>query len=231
MPRVRFARPRPSAAALMLGLMMAAPATAQTTVQSTLGPGDSFEPAAYFQIGAIAPAVNPNHEVATSFVYSGASGFDLFDLGLALRQTSSPALPVTYRIRFRRGTDFITSSLVQGWSYSTTIVGPTTLERFDFAPGISLVTGETYWIHVLGPSGESSIGGWAYSSPAVFGPSGSLLLNSDDLGNWTESMSPLPAYALRATATAASVPEPLTASLLLLAVAPLAWRARRRVVA
>jgi hypothetical protein len=102
------------------------------------------------------------------------------------------------------------------------------LQRFDFGPGIAMVSGETCRVHVAGNVFFESVGGWGFSSPAVPSTAGQLLRRSDDAPDWADWDSPLPAYDVRATGVPASVPEPALASLLLEAAAPLALRARRR---
>lgn len=214
--------------ALAAAALLSTSLRAQTTIRTTLGPGESFDTGTSYAIGADAPGLNLNRELATSFTYAGPSGFELFDLGLALRN-ALPGTSALYTIRFTQGSDFETSSELQSWSFGTSLTSPTiTLQRFDFGAGIALVSGATYWVHVAGNVFLESVGGWALSSPVVPSTAGQLLRRSDDAPDWADWDSPLPAYDVRATGTPVTVPEPALASLLLVAVAPLAWRARRR---
>jgi len=225
------ARRLPRFATVVAAALLAAPLGAQTTVQSTFGPGGSFALGTSYNIGADAPGVNFNRELATSFTYGGPNGFDLFDIGLALRNSVSPAFNVSYDIRFRRGADFLSSTELDSWSFGSNIPSPTiALQRFAFNSTIALQTGETYWIHLQSGLGES-VGGWGQSDPAVFGAAGQLIRRDQENNpDWTNWSSPLPAYDVRAVAGTASVPEPALASLLLLGLAPIALRVRRRSV-
>jgi len=218
----------PSAAALLTAALAVAPLHAQTTVASTLGPGGTFSAGSGYVIGNDAPGVNYAREVATSFTYTGPAGFQLFDLGLALRNPIAPTVPAFYAISFRRGSDFLTSTQLQTWAFG--ISGAITgyeMRYFDFGNVIDLMAGETYWIHVSGFA--EGVGAWAQSDPAI-SPAPGQLIRRDQENNpdWTNWSSPLPAYEVRATGAPVGVPEPAMASLLLVAAVPLIARARRR---
>lgn len=228
MPHLSPGRWSRALSALAATALLGSSLSAQTTIRSTLGPGDSFDAGTSYVIGADAPGVNVNRELATSFTYSGAAGFELFDIGVALRN-AMPGAAALYTISFTQGSDFESSSVVKTWNIGTTLTSPAIeLRRFEFDPGVSLLTGETYWIHVAGNMFLESVGGWAFSSPVLMPTAGQLLRRSDDAPVWSDWDSPLPAYDVRAVGASTSVPEPALASLLLVAVAPLAWRARRR---
>jgi hypothetical protein len=213
-------------------VVVSAPLTAQTTVQSTFGPGGSFSAGTSYALGWDAPGVNFNRQLATSFTYGGPTGFELFDIGLALRNATAGAAAPIYSIRFSRGTDFVSSTNVQSWAFATTIMSPDfEVRRFEFAPSTMLQTGETYWLHVS-TFGDNVVGGWSQSDPVVMPASGQLLRrDTENNPEWSSWASPLPAYFVRAIGDPASVPEPAMATLLLLGLVPLAWRARRRQMA
>ena len=220
-----------SVATLLTAAVLTSPLGAQTTIASTLGPGDSFSQGAGYVIGNDGPGVNFDRQVATSFTYAGPSGFQLFDLGLALRNPIAPSLPAFYSISFRRGADFLSSTQLASWAFG--VSGSSTgyeLRRFEFGSLIDLLVGETYWIRVSGFA--EGIGAWAASDPAIMPAPGQLLRrDTENNPEWTNWSVALPAYEVRATGDPVSVPEPMLASLLLLAAVPLVWRSRRRGVA
>jgi hypothetical protein len=215
-------------AVIVASACIASPLAAQTTVQSTFGPGGSFALGTSYVIGADAPGVNYSRELATSFTYGGPAGFELFDIGLALRNASAGAPNVSYNIRFTSGSDFETSTELQSWSFGTSIItAAPQLQRFDFGSGFALLTGETYWLHVSA-IGDDAGGGWAQSDPVAFGASGELIRrDTENNPLWTNWSSPLPAYDVRATGAPTSVPEPAMAALLLLGLVPITLRTRR----
>jgi hypothetical protein len=228
MPHPSPARGIVSAAALLTAALFTAPLSAQTTVASTLGPGGSFSAGTGYVIGSDAPGVNYQREVATSFTYAGPAGFQLFDLGLALRNPIAPSVPAYYAINFRRGSNFESSTSLASWAFG--VGGSATgyeMRYFDFGNVIDLLAGETYWIHVSGFA--DGVGAWAQSDPAI-SPTPGQFIRRDQENNpdWTNWSSPLPAYEVRATGAPVGVPEPAMASLLLVAAVPLIVRARRR---
>jgi hypothetical protein len=204
-------RHRFTATAMLVGLL-AAKATAQTTIYSTFGPGDSYD-----HVNAWATGLTPDGQShlthAAGFTFGGPSGATLFDLSFAAARAAGET---SILVEFVSGSP--TGSVLESWNVVGGVGGAYSLSSLLHPV---LTSGESYFLRL---SSDLSYWGWFFNDQNQMG----LWWDQDGTGFTFSEQEKTPAFAVRATEPSSTVPEPATMTLLATGLAGIAASRRRR---
>ncbi len=189
----------------------AAPASASgQVVASTFGPDDSFN-------RVVGGAVFQERFLAQSFVYTGSSGFELFQIRLGLFRAGADI-----SVQFLSGAAISTAALLESWSLPSSFSRGAEIATFTSMMGNVLQTGATYWVAVSSttPRTEGAVL-WMHNDQGFSGRWRALPPEG-----WVYEDFISLAYDVSARPTA--VPEPETGALLLASILILGYVGARR---
>ena len=224
-----MAASRTGVALLFMAVLTAAPASAESIVFSTLGPGDAFDlnAAAFFGFEE-GEEGDPDFRFARAMVFSPSSTATLTSLDLAL-DFIPDVPPGTLVINLFAAEGTLPGSLLETFN-RTEPLAPGVYSFSSVARPV-LRFGQDYFVEAT-TSGRG-FGGWHFSSVEPEEHARGLEAFRIDNGPWRLLAAPGDIVALRVTGDAAPIPEPASMILVGTAVAlvPLRrrlWRSSRR---
>ena len=134
------------ATALLAAGLIASPATAQTTIWSTFGPGNSYNTSVGSTIGTL-----DNFRFAAGFTYVGPAGMSLFDISFPAFHISGESVLAEFLSEDGNG------PVLESWTVSPAGSYDAVMYTLTSALHPTLATGESYLLRLSGIDRKSVV--------------------------------------------------------------------------
>lgn len=201
-------------------VLLASGLSAQTTVYSTFGPGDSYDGSAEYNAALTADVFfGLNMQMAAGFLYGGPSGNLLS--GIRFAGNPSFGFPGPLDLAFLVGPTIGGASVLESWVLPSSSTGPIYSLTSILEP--VLTSGSTYWVRLKPGAASQTYWSWFLNDQGFTGYQRSL----DGGATWFSNAGPTPAFDVTSI-SGSVVPEPTTMTLLATGLVGLATLSRRR---